>query len=123
QEKILPKANKIANQRHLSALRDAMVLTIPFIIIGSIFLILSSFPIPAYNEFLANYSWLRDALMYAFNGTFNIVALVATLGLGYKLAESYKIDPLSVATVSLAAYFVVTPRFEAEIGDTIVTGI
>lgn len=38
QTKVIPKANKIASEKHLSALRDAMVLTIPFIIIGSIFL-------------------------------------------------------------------------------------
>lgn len=37
EDKVMPVAGKISGQRHLQALRDAMVLTIPFIIIGSIF--------------------------------------------------------------------------------------
>lgn len=123
QEKIMPAANKMANQRHLAALRDAMVLTIPFIVIGSLFLILASFPIPAYSEFLENYSWLREAFMFAFNATFNIVALVATVGLGYRLGESYKVDPIGSASMSLASFFVVTPNFTAVIDEVSVTGI
>ncbi|HJF34004.1 MAG TPA: PTS cellobiose transporter subunit IIC [Sporosarcina psychrophila] len=123
QEKVMPRANKIANQRHLAALRDAMVLTIPFIIIGSIFLILASFPIPAYAEFLNNHLGIKNALLYPFEATFNIVALVATFGLGYKLAESYKVDPLASGFISLASYFVVTPRFTTTIDELSVTGI
>ncbi|UUX35199.1 PTS cellobiose transporter subunit IIC [Fundicoccus culcitae] len=123
QEKVMPTANKIANQRHLAALRDAMVLTIPFIIIGSLFLILASFPIPAYTEFLANHGWLREAFMFAFNATFNIVALIATIGLGYRLGESYSVDPISTATISLASFFVVTPNFTATVADATLTGI
>lgn len=41
----MPVAGKIAGQRHLSALRDGIILTMPLIIIGSVFLILTSLPI------------------------------------------------------------------------------
>lgn len=123
QEKVMPKANKIANERHLAALRDAMVLTIPFIIIGSIFLILASFPIPAYTEFLNQHEEIKNALMYPFNATFNLVTLVATFGLGYRLADSYQVDPLASGSMALASYFVVTPRFSTTIDDVVVSGI
>ncbi|MBO0458559.1 PTS cellobiose transporter subunit IIC [Enterococcus hulanensis] len=123
QEKVMPKANKISNERHLAALRDAMVLTIPFIIIGSIFLILASFPIPAYTEFLNQHQGIKDALLFPFNATFNIVALVATFGLGYRLAESYSVDPLASGCIALASYFLVTPRFSTTIDEVMVTGI
>ncbi|MGA9519596.1 MAG: PTS cellobiose transporter subunit IIC [Trichococcus sp.] len=123
QEKVMPKANKIANERHLAALRDAMVLTIPFIIIGSIFLILASFPIPAYTEFLKQHEGIKNALMYPFNATFNLVALVATFGLGYRLADSYKVDPLASGAIALASYFVITPRFTTTIDEVAVSGI
>lgn len=123
QEKVMPQANKISNERHLAALRDAMVLTIPFIIIGSIFLILASFPIPAYTEFLAQHEAIKNALLFPFNATFNIVALVATFGLGYRLAESYSVDPLASGCIALASYFLVTPRFSTTINDVATTGI
>lgn len=109
QKKVIPKVAKIASERHLAALRDAMVLTIPFIIIGSIFLILADFPITAYLNFLKAHSEIQQALMYPYNATFNLVALVATFGMGYKLAESYKVDPVGSGLIALASYFLVTP--------------
>lgn len=123
QEKVMPRANKISNERHLAALRDAMVLTIPFIIIGSIFLILASFPIPACTEFLNQHVEIKNALLFPFNATFNIVALVATFGLGYRLAESYNVDSLASGCIALASYFLVTPRFSATIDEVAVTGV
>lgn len=54
EEKIMPVAGKIAGQRHLSALRDGIILTMPLIIIGSVFLILTSLPIPGYADFMAS---------------------------------------------------------------------
>ena len=109
QKHVIPKASKIANERHLAALRDAMVLTIPFIIIGSIFLILADFPIPAYLNFLKANPSIQNALLYPYNATFNIVALVATFGMSYKLAESYNVDSIGAGLIALASYFLVSP--------------
>ena len=53
ESKVMPIAGKMAGQRHLQALRDGIVLTMPLIIIGSVFLILSNLPIPGYNDFMA----------------------------------------------------------------------
>ena len=51
EEKLMPVAVKVANQRHLAAIKDGMVITLPFIIAGSVFLILGNLPIPALAEF------------------------------------------------------------------------
>lgn len=123
QTKVIPKANKIASEKHLSALRDAMVLTIPFIIIGSIFLILADFPIPAYLSFLKAHPQIQQALLYPYNATFNIVALIATFGMGYKLGESYKVDGISSGLISLAAYFLVIPTNAVKIANNPTTVI
>lgn len=37
EEKVMPIAGRIAGQRHLQALRDGIILTMPLIIIGSFF--------------------------------------------------------------------------------------
>ena len=42
----MPVAGKVAEQRHLQAIRDGIILTMPFLIIGSFFLIISALPIP-----------------------------------------------------------------------------
>lgn len=53
EEKVMPIAGKIASQRHLQALRDGIILTMPLIIIGSFFLIIGNLPIPGYADFMA----------------------------------------------------------------------
>ena len=53
EEKLMPIAAKVANQRHLAAIRDGIIITLPFIIVGSIFLILANLPIPALSKFYA----------------------------------------------------------------------
>jgi PTS system cellobiose-specific IIC component len=45
EEKFMVAAAKVAGQRHLQALRDGIILTMPLIIIGSVFLILGFLPI------------------------------------------------------------------------------
>lgn len=37
---VMPVAGKVAEQRHLQAIRDGIILTMPFLIIGSFFLLL-----------------------------------------------------------------------------------
>lgn len=52
ENKIMPVAGRIAGQRHLQALRDGLILTMPLIIVGSVFLILGFLPIPGYTDFM-----------------------------------------------------------------------
>lgn len=48
-EKILPSVMKFVNTKAVVALKDGMVYALPFIIIGSIFLILKSFLFCGFN--------------------------------------------------------------------------
>lgn len=107
----LPVAGKIAEQRHLQAIRDGIILVMPFIIIGSIFLILANFPIPGYTEFLTKVfgdGW-QQKLTYPVSATFDIMALIAVFGIAYRLAERYKIDALTSGALALSAFLLATP--------------
>ncbi|MCY8442713.1 PTS transporter subunit EIIC, partial [Bacillus spizizenii] len=111
EEKIMPVAGKIAGQRHLSALRDGIILTMPLIIIGSVFLILTSLPIPGYADFMTSVfgkEW-ADKLGYPVNASFDIMAMIAAFGIAYRLAESYGVDALSAGAISIAAFLLATP--------------
>jgi len=116
EEKVMPVAGKVAQQRHLQALRDGIILAMPLIIIGSLFLILASFPIQSYLDFMTEHPKLKTGLLIPYRGTFEIMALVAVFGIAYRLAESYKVDPLASGAISLAGYFVATPFVTYTIG-------
>lgn len=123
ENKVMPIAGKMAAQRHLSAVRDGMILTMPLIIIGSLFLILANFPVQSYLDYMNAHPTLKTSLLYPYRGSFELVALVATVGVAYRLAESYKTDPLASGVIALAAYFVVTPITTFTVGDATVTAM
>ena len=108
---VMPVAGKVAEQRHLQAIRDGIILTMPFLIIGSFFLIISALPIPGYNDFMAGLfgeSW-QKALGYPVSATFNIMSLIATFGIAYRLGEYYKVDALAAGALSLVTFLLATP--------------
>ena len=45
-DKLSGPMTKLANQRHLRAIRDGIVATLPLIIVGSFFLIVANPPLP-----------------------------------------------------------------------------
>lgn len=107
----MPVAGRIAAQRHLQALRDGLILTMPLIIVGSLFLILGFIPIPGYADFMAGIfgeAWLSK-LLYPVGATFDIMALIAAFGIAYRLAEKYGLDALSAGAISVAAFLLATP--------------
>ena len=53
EEKFLPAAAKIGNQRHLIALRDGIVMVMPLLILGAFAMIIAEFPSQAYLDFMA----------------------------------------------------------------------
>ncbi|BBP93167.1 hypothetical protein BsIDN1_67850 [Bacillus safensis] len=48
-------------------------------------------------------------LSYPVNATFDIMALVATFGIAYRLAEKYAVDALSSGAIAVAAFLLATP--------------
>jgi len=111
ENKVMPAAARVAGQRHLQALRDGLILTMPLIIVGSIFLILGFLPIPGYEEFMARTfgdAWFTK-LLYPVGATFDIMALIAGFGIAYRLAEKYGVDALSAGAISVAAFLLATP--------------
>lgn len=111
ENRVMPVAGRLADQKHLQAIRDGIILTLPLLIIGSLFLIIGFLPIPGYNEFMSGLfgeNWLTK-LLYPVNATFDIMALIVSFGVAYSLAERYKVDPISAGAISVAAFLLATP--------------
>lgn len=48
----VPVAARVGNQKHLLSIRDGLILVLPLLIVGSIFLILGAFPIDAVKQWI-----------------------------------------------------------------------
>lgn len=111
EEKAMPVAGKIAAQKHIRALRDGLAITMPLIIIGSIFMILANLPIPGYINFVNGIfgAGFTDKLLYPTRVTFDIVAVLAVISISYQLAKDRDVDGLSAGALSLAAFLMLIP--------------
>lgn len=121
---LMPIAGKIAEQKHLGAMRDGMLMAMPLLIVGSAFLILGFIPIPGYSDFMAKTfgdAWLSK-LMLPVGATFNLMAIFANIGIAYKLCEKYKVEPLLGAIISLGAFILVSPN-TIKVGEQVVGGV
>ncbi|STW80688.1 PTS system protein [Klebsiella michiganensis] len=61
----------------------------PFMLIGSFFLIFAYLPIPGYGEMMTSVfgdAW-RDKMLYPVKATYDIMALLSAFGIAYRLAE------------------------------------
>lgn len=109
---MMPVAGKIQGQKHLTAIRDGIILVIPLVIVGSVFMIIANLPIPGYDHFMSGIfgkEWATK-LQYPVTATFDIMGLVAGFGVAYRLAERYKVDAVTAGVVSLAAFLLATPH-------------
>ncbi len=103
QKYIIPPMAKVGNNKYLVSVRNGLVLTLPAIIGGSIFLILGNIPIQPWLNLIKPYS---DWINVAVNGSFGIISLIAVIGIGYELAKELKIDPISGAGLSTMAFVI-----------------
>ncbi|WP_297377184.1 PTS sugar transporter subunit IIC [uncultured Helcococcus sp.] len=115
-QKIQKLAAKISTQRHLIALRDAMAMSMPLIIVGSIFMLIGNFPIESFTNWL-NKIGLASYFFKATDSTFGIVGLVVTFAVAYNLANHYKVDGISAGVLSLGSYVLLTPLITSDAGN------
>ncbi|MBP1039410.1 PTS sugar transporter subunit IIC [Vagococcus sp. BWB3-3] len=106
---IIPIASKIGNEKHLVALRDGFIGTMPATMAGSIAVLLNAF----LRDFPTNWGWtgfvenmapVISVNGYIWAGSLAIVAVIFSISLGYNLAKAYNVAPLSGAVVSIAAF-------------------
>lgn len=93
----------LSQQRHLLAIRDGVVSSLPFIIVGSMFLIVAFPPVP---QEWAIAAWSKAhifEILIPYRVTMFIMSLYITFGIGYNLAKSYNLDPLAGAQVATVA--------------------
>jgi len=113
EEKVMPVADKIANNRYLLAIRDGFMLAMPLLIIGAISLLIEELPIAGYGDFMAGIfgeKW-GDFFLIPFRASMAIMTIFVMIGISHSLSNHYKQDSMSAAVVTLVSFFVLTPLF------------
>lgn len=98
---LIPMMTKLSEQRHLRAVRDGIVSTIPLIIVGSFFLIIAFPPLPGIAALVKPYI---GKILLPYRLTMGLMALYASHSIGYHLAKSYKLDGVSGGVLAMAAF-------------------
>ncbi|AEE91775.1 PTS system, lactose/cellobiose family IIC subunit [Tepidanaerobacter acetatoxydans Re1] len=119
QAKVAPIAGAISSQRHISAVKDGLMFTVPLTILGGFALILAQPPVDPniikpvnfFYKFLLGWKeWATvnaQTLMIPYNMTIGLLGLFAVVAIAYNLASSYEMNPLSESISALLTFLAV----------------
>lgn len=105
-EKLSTPMARLSEQRHLRAVRDGIVATLPIIIVASLFMVIGFLP----NSLPENWGFTQFLLenqfkiLLPYRMSMYIMTLYAAFGIGHSLARSYKLDGLSGGILAALAY-------------------
>ncbi|GGB43243.1 PTS sugar transporter subunit IIC [Virgibacillus dakarensis] len=107
----LPIASKLGGQKHLVALRDAFIGTLPATMAGSVAVMINALIRDLPPQFIDGYDGntipvIKEIITvngYVWNGTLAIAGLIFVFSWGYNIARAYGVNELSGGIVSTAA--------------------
>lgn len=118
QSRLLGAALRVADAASgiptLAAIRSALIVMLPFMFLGSLALLLNSFPLDAYKDFMARCFGPRWTLFgeVLYNATFAIMSLSLVFSIGQHLVEQFntrsrifRANPVIAGLVNLSAFF------------------
>ncbi|MCP1225834.1 PTS sugar transporter subunit IIC [Sebaldella sp. S0638] len=124
EEGLLKISQKLGNQRHLKAVASGMMMILPLIIIGSLFMIIANPPVSSEIDYTGTtniiikfllkwkaFSTQNYGLLTApFDLTMGVFSLMAVFAISYQLAKSYKLKEMNViiGMTSMIMFLIVT---------------
>jgi PTS system cellobiose-specific IIC component len=120
-DKIIPPVMAFINTPVMQALKDGLLYSMPMMIVGSVFLLLQQFPWSPVQTFLTNIG-MYDIFGVTYNNTFSIMALVASVGIGYTYVKNAGYEGLPAGVISLSCWLMSQPQTITS-GDTEVSGV
>lgn len=107
---LMPLANKVDKQRHLSAIKQSMVAMIPVLILGSLFAIVPAIPsFFSSDNFLTNFINNNAALLdLPVTLSLGFIGFFVTLSIAYFLGNTYKLYIPGCILLSGVAFLLLT---------------
>lgn len=102
-DKALPVILNFVNTKPIIALRDGMISTMPFTIIGSIFLLLANLPFKPLSEAIAA-SGFDAYFNQAFGASFALMAIFAVISIAYSYVKSSGYEGLPAGLIALVVF-------------------
>ncbi|MCW7554466.1 PTS transporter subunit EIIC [Endozoicomonas gorgoniicola] len=128
---LLPMADKLGNIKYLAAVRDGMINAMPFLIVGSLLLLLLNIPVTdpesvIYVEWYANLMATHKAKwLQPFYASLGMASIFISFGIGSNLAKLYKLPTTPGGFLAMFAFFIVAapvdgwpPMVQARFLDT-----
>lgn len=110
---LLPWAERASNQTTLRAIRSALIVTLPLLMLGSLGELLNSFPLPAYKLFMTAHFgeyWMVFCQSIR-SSTFAIMSLITLFSISQHLADNFntknfliQINPVIAGLVSFVSF-------------------
>ncbi|MGL6119228.1 MAG: PTS cellobiose transporter subunit IIC [Fusobacteriaceae bacterium] len=118
EEKLMPIAGKVGQNRYLNAIKDGFVYTMPFLIIGSFILLVVNLPFTDVNNVL--YMEWYDKLMKAykmdlvqpFYVSMGIMSIFVSYGIGMSLSTHYKLNGTTGGFLSMYVFLLTSARLD-----------
>ncbi|BDR57756.1 PTS sugar transporter subunit IIC [Xylocopilactobacillus apicola] len=103
--KMLPVVMKFANNKIVSSMKNGLIYTMPLTIVGSLFMLLSNFPVPAVSNYFMKTGWTLWFSQVT-GATYDIMSLVAVFAIAYQWVKEDGFDGLPAGILGLVAYVI-----------------
>jgi PTS system cellobiose-specific IIC component len=107
---LVPFSQYLAKIKILTAIKDGLVVTLPFVVVGSVILLLLNLPLNDTANFLYS-QWYVDLMakykgdwVQAFYASMGVLSLFAVAGFGYSYAKQYQLPELTGALLSIFVF-------------------
>jgi len=117
QTEFLKISTAIQRNKYISAISGGLGSLMALTIIGSIFTLINSIQISAYQDFLVKIG-IKSYLSLPLNLTTNLFSVYAAFAIAYNLAQQFDQDGFTAGTLSLMSFLIVTPLVTLENGYT-----
>lgn len=118
-------AEKVGRNKYLLSIRDGFLVSMPLLIAGSFFLLIANFPIPGWTEFwgrIFGENW-TTFMVKPTEATFNIMAIIVVMAIGYSFAGHMKVNKIFGAAISIVSWFLLMPYEVLVKGSLLVSGV
>lgn len=121
ESKLMPMVKLISKNKYLLSTRDGFLVSMPLLILGSFFMLVSNFPIQSWIDLISN-TYINGATVASYfsaitNASFSIMAIFIVMGIGYHFAKHEKTNQIFGAAIALMSWFILMPFSTAYFPD------